>query len=180
MPKEITSANSARVGFTHNSFSHSDRRSSLHKQLGYSFPMALPFEVKYWLLLFTPLCMFLVACLCLVVAIKKFEWPRKKSERVALSEFDVETVDAEALAGLTCHICLEDFGESAKVVMLKCGHYYHKVCIGLWLSSADKSRRNCPTCRAPISRRRFANRDVALDIDGLGLTAISPPEAVAE
>ncbi len=137
-------------------------------------------EIKVWLLLSIPLCMLLVVCLCLITVMKIMEMPLKRSESDLLSDFDLESVDAEVVAGLTCNICLEDFDDSAQMIKLKCGHCYHRLCVGQWLFSANKEKRSCPTCRAPICRRQNANTDIVLDIDGDGPSAISEPEAVAE
>lgn len=47
----------------------------------------------------------------------------------------------------SCVICLEDFKDTDKVIMLRCNHLFHSVCIPEWLRQQNPS---CPTCRAPV------------------------------
>lgn len=46
-----------------------------------------------------------------------------------------------------CVICLDNIeGKDLKVV--RCGHFFHKECIGEWL----KRKNSCPNCRKKISK----------------------------
>jgi hypothetical protein len=55
-----------------------------------------------------------------------------------------------------CAICMEKFEEPAaekdeitkKQVILLCGHEFHAICIGPWLTQQNR----CPLCRAPVKR----------------------------
>lgn len=151
--------------------------------------MALTFELKFWLLLSIPLSMLLAACMCVVCVAKVCERPWKRSETSevdALSEYDVEAAECVAVTGHTCHVCLEDFGDTGNVIVLKCGHYYHKPCISQWLFSVNEEKRNCPTCRAPIRRRQQQFRDgdgdgdVVLDMREPVSTAIAAHNSIAQ
>jgi len=41
-----------------------------------------------------------------------------------------------------CSICLDDFLINQKITNTLCNHYYHKLCLDLWL----KNSKNCPLC----------------------------------
>lgn len=43
----------------------------------------------------------------------------------------------------SCLICLEQFAPGAKIVVLECGHPFHKACIDPWL----RIHSECPNCR---------------------------------
>ncbi|CAL1368237.1 unnamed protein product [Linum trigynum] len=49
--------------------------------------------------------------------------------------------------GKVCAICLERFEVSCEAIRLRCGHLYHRDCIGNWL---QKGKRQCPVCRSQI------------------------------
>lgn len=60
---------------------------------------------------------------------------------------------AETDFGLTCLICMEDFGPSAEdstrnLVQLNCAakHVFHAKCISIWLNT----KQSCPYCRECI------------------------------
>lgn len=42
-----------------------------------------------------------------------------------------------------CMICLDQFGENEDVILLECGHPFHKSCLDPWL----KLHSECPNCR---------------------------------
>ena len=54
--------------------------------------------------------------------------------------------DVEEKFNTSCSICLEDFEDESKVVVLSCKHIYHKKCIKEW----TKIKRNCPLCKVSI------------------------------
>jgi len=45
-----------------------------------------------------------------------------------------------------CCCCTENFGPDQEIVRTRCGHYYHKRCLGEWLKLA----RTCPLCRSSL------------------------------
>ena len=51
-----------------------------------------------------------------------------------------------------CVICYEEFergdDRAAKKTTLRCGHQFHKSCVGLWFQSGHN---NCPVCRESVS-----------------------------
>jgi hypothetical protein len=48
-----------------------------------------------------------------------------------------------ATPGVTCGICLEEFGENELVIVMDCGHMFHRKEIEEWL----RVRKSCPMCR---------------------------------
>lgn len=46
----------------------------------------------------------------------------------------------------SCAICLSDFELGQKLVIMACGHVYHRVCIKEWFNL----NYNCPTCRSNV------------------------------
>ena len=71
--------------------------------------------------------------------------PRKSSEvkDQRLDQFQKMRVDENDSTLERCQICLGDFMFGDKMVVLSCGHYYHKVCMIRWL---DRNP-SCPHCR---------------------------------
>ena len=47
---------------------------------------------------------------------------------------------------LTCPICLSEISDD--LVKLRCGHFYHKLCIYQWLINERKD--TCPICRLDV------------------------------
>ena len=47
--------------------------------------------------------------------------------------------------GAVCAVCLDCFAEGDSLLVLPCGHRYHKDCVTNWL----KEQFSCPSCRAP-------------------------------
>jgi len=47
----------------------------------------------------------------------------------------------------SCSICLEEFKEDEKLILLNCLHRFHPTCITTWL----KQNKNCPVCREPVT-----------------------------
>ena len=45
---------------------------------------------------------------------------------------------------ICCSICMDNYNEDEKVVILKCKHYYHENCIENWLCNQKVT---CPICR---------------------------------
>ena len=54
---------------------------------------------------------------------------------------DIENITK---CGVNCSICMDDYNEKEKVVLLKCNHYYHESCIENWLCNQKVT---CPICR---------------------------------
>ncbi len=52
----------------------------------------------------------------------------------------------------SCFICLEDFNNESQIKILKCGHYFDKDCIELWLTT----NKSCPCCRTNFDEERQA------------------------
>ena len=46
-----------------------------------------------------------------------------------------------------CVCCLEEFRPTSRVVVLQCGHVYHKECLSRWLLSSSAAATMCPICR---------------------------------
>ncbi|CAI0399377.1 unnamed protein product [Linum tenue] len=67
-------------------------------------------------------------------------------EKVVDSARHVKSVVVEE-QGKMCAICLERFEVSGEAIRLRCGHLYHRDCIGNWL---QKGKRQCPVCRSQI------------------------------
>ncbi|XP_065661355.1 uncharacterized protein LOC136084698 [Hydra vulgaris] len=57
-----------------------------------------------------------------------------------------------------CTICLEDFYLNENVVLLSCGHSYHKGCIENWLLVKN----NCPLCKFIVGKVSNANERTSL------------------
>ena len=54
---------------------------------------------------------------------------------------------------VNCSVCLGDINLFDKgVSILNCGHFFHANCLNGWL----KQQRNCPECRAIVTRGEFA------------------------
>ena len=49
----------------------------------------------------------------------------------------------------TCSFCMEEFGSTDRVVLLRCNHVYHPQVIRAWLSTSQ----NCPLCRKSVETR---------------------------
>jgi hypothetical protein len=50
-----------------------------------------------------------------------------------------------------CSICQEEFTvESAEMLQLPCGHWFHSACIEPWLQRAQ----SCPSCRSNVTMQR--------------------------
>jgi len=41
-----------------------------------------------------------------------------------------------------CLICLDEFNQGQQIIMIKCGHIYHKNCIDKWFLK----KKTCPLC----------------------------------
>lgn len=46
----------------------------------------------------------------------------------------------------SCAICLDEYSDTEKILVLKCGHHYHSGCCAKWL----KIRSECPNCRQTL------------------------------
>lgn len=73
---------------------------------------------------------------------------------------DVVDMKSEALASAfretvvgECPICLQSYETNEMVVVLPCGHHFHKTCACRWLRDELREKRtypSCPTCRRGI------------------------------
>lgn len=45
---------------------------------------------------------------------------------------------------ISCPVCLEDYEQGETLKVLGCGHFFHKECIGKWLTGV---RGECPVCK---------------------------------
>ena len=55
-----------------------------------------------------------------------------------IDEYIIET----KLIGYECLICLDEFNQGQQIIMIKCGHLYHKPCIDKWFLK----KKTCPLC----------------------------------
>ena len=65
---------------------------------------------------------------------------------------DVSKLDAEKR---NCTICLEDFKNKDKALILPCIHLFHKNCIKNWL----KKQNNCPICKFKLTRSNINSQN---------------------
>jgi len=56
-------------------------------------------------------------------------------------DIDEYIVDKK-LFGYECLICLDEFNQGQQIVMIKCGHIYHKACLDSWFLK----KKTCPLC----------------------------------
>jgi hypothetical protein len=75
----------------------------------------------------------------------------------AASFSSVPTVRAGELNVDQCAICLEDVSPDAKLMQLPCGHAFHMLCAGRWLTEGGKhssgKRQCCPLCCQKVTDR---------------------------
>jgi hypothetical protein len=77
---------------------------------------------------------------------------RRCRKRTAIIDNNMNTItsltiktDHKEITGYeVCSICLESQNETTVSIKTKCGHMFHKKCIGEWIK---KNNRNCPNCR---------------------------------
>ena len=72
-----------------------------------------------------------------------------------------------AMAEQNCSICLDKLNicnKEGRLVLLYCGHIYHRKCIEEWMKSAILELQTCPTC--PTCRRpcRYSRCDIKCDV----------------
>jgi len=61
-----------------------------------------------------------------------------KTRTKDIDEYIVE----KKLIGYECLICLDEFNQGQQIIMIKCGHIYHKNCIDKWFLK----KKTCPLC----------------------------------
>ena len=61
-----------------------------------------------------------------------------KTRTKDIDEYIVE----KKIPGYECLICLDEFNQGQKIIMIKCGHIYHKNCIDKWFLK----KKTCPLC----------------------------------
>jgi hypothetical protein len=88
---------------------------------------------------------------CIKVMVESFLYPEGIVENdINLQEikYNSETPDDE------CCICLENYNKNEKVIILRCKHVYHKVCINKWINPSvnpsEEENRSCPKCRTRL------------------------------
>jgi hypothetical protein len=68
--------------------------------------------------------------------------------KITLTKEQFDTFEKKDLLQIenttNCSICMEDYTNDKKVVLLKCNHYYHESCIQNWLCNEKVT---CPICR---------------------------------
>lgn len=70
---------------------------------------------------------------------------RKKKPNVPVTNLEPrEITEDELKSGLECPVCITEFSKGDVVAELKCGHLFHKDCVGEWV----KKHPTCPVCRA--------------------------------
>lgn len=71
------------------------------------------------------------------------------STQLQVNPADLEKTKQKIDEGQPCAICRDDFHylEVSEIVLLDCGHVFHRACILPWLDQ----HRACPTCFAPIA-----------------------------
>jgi len=72
-------------------------------------------------------------CFTTIIA-KIFSKTRTKD----IDEYIVE----KKIPGYECLICLDEFNQGQQIIMIKCGHIYHKNCIDKWFLK----KKTCPLC----------------------------------
>ena len=73
--------------------------------------------------------------MCFITIISKiFSKTRTKD----IDEYIVE----KKLIGYECLICLDEFKQGQQIIMIKCGHLYHKPCLDSWFLK----KKTCPLC----------------------------------
>ena len=61
-----------------------------------------------------------------------------KTRTKDIDEYIVE----KKIPGYECLICLDEFNQGQQIIMIKCGHIYHKNCIDKWFLK----KKTCPLC----------------------------------
>jgi|LakMenEpi03Aug12_release.lakeMendotaPanAssembly.Ray.scaffolds.fasta_scaffold09607_7 RING-finger-containing ubiquitin ligase len=73
--------------------------------------------------------------------------------KITLSKEQLDTFEKKKVSELKelfefkeplCSICMDDYKEEDKIIILKCNHYYHEKCIENWLCNQKVT---CPICR---------------------------------
>lgn len=71
----------------------------------------------------------------------------------ALNEFPLEGVQKMPADKKNCVICLTDFQEGDKAIILPCTHLFHSECIRNWFQRNN----TCPICKHVIDRNGFGD-----------------------
>ena len=73
--------------------------------------------------------------MCFTTIISKIFSKKKVKD---IDEYIVE----KKLIGYECLICLDEFNQGQQIIMIKCGHLYHKPCLDSWFLK----KKTCPLC----------------------------------
>ena len=72
-----------------------------------------------------------------------------------LPETQIEDVNKLDPEKKNCIICLEDFKNGDKAIILPCIHLFHNECIKNWL----KTQNTCPICKYKLTGENMGNMD---------------------
>ena len=68
---------------------------------------------------------------------------------------DINDVN-EPFHDVTCTICLDDYEEGEKLIVLPCHHVFHSHCIVPWLTDRSPT---CPLCKALMEVQREGDEE---------------------
>jgi len=71
---------------------------------------------------------------------------KEKVKKIKVIKFIPNELKKKCIFHEKCSICYEDFIEEENLKILGCKHYFHNLCIDLWLEKEKK----CPLCKVEI------------------------------
>jgi uncharacterized membrane protein YqjE len=83
------------------------------------------------------------------LSMDQMEELKRKTERI----LSVEQEHLPRFAENPCSICLDHLTEGNRFISLKCSHFFHTNCLGVWL--AQKS--SCPLCKEEVKVEDYPN-----------------------